>query len=199
MKYFIGLFLLFSAQFAFADSIGPKFPSTCVDSAISSGQNWQNVTNAMAEDGIVAVSTNATSTIAQCSGYGFGLSANTIIDGIYVEFKRDSNSGDDATDNSVRVYKSGTATGTDKANSASNWTAGTLTWNGYGGSADLWGTTWTAADIDDSGFGSGLSGTKNAGGINTYNLDAERITIYFHYIPLKTQIRNGVLREAVLR
>ncbi len=58
-------------------------------------------------------------------------------------------------DNVVRLIKNGTRVGDNKATSSNwnnNWVAAT-----YGGPTDLWGETWTYADINDPDFGVALS------------------------------------------
>jgi hypothetical protein len=69
-------------------------------------------------------------------------------------------------DYSIRLVKGGTIVGSDYA-TASDWTTteNTVT---YGGATDLWGTTWTASDINDSTFGVVLSCQSDIGIISHY-------------------------------
>lgn len=76
-------------------------------------------------------------------------------------------------DNSVRLIKNGTITGNNLAYTVSPWnTADTYT--SYGSSSNLWGTTWTVADINASNFGAVLSASVNNG---TAQVDHMRITV----------------------
>ena len=188
--------LFFFPVFCFARSQGPFAPSSCVNSTIAGGTDWTNPGNAKVEDGITADETSATSNIDLCTGFNFSVPHHAVITGILVEFKRDSDPGKLATDYSVRIYKNSVAVGTDKANTTVDWAAGTLTWNQYGGIGDLWGTTWTSDDVNNSNFGAGLSGSKDAGGSNPFHLDATRITIYFTD---STDIEKGKIYKAKFR
>lgn len=87
------------------------------------------------------------------------------------------------SDNSVRLYKAGTATGNDKAQLLTDWTVNTDTYVSYGGATDLWGTTWSYSDINNSGFGAGISAiVQNA----TLRVDHMRISIYtYSVLPLE--------------
>lgn len=194
-KLFLFLFL-FNPLKVNAIIYQTRFPNNCVSLPIAgSTGDWDIVANAQVEDAIVARMTVALSSIAYCSSYNFNIPSGAIITGIQVAFKRDSDAGASAVDNSVRIYKAGIAVGNDKA-TFSDWTAGTLTYDIYGSSSDLWGVAWTADDINNSGFGSGLSGEKDAGGSNPFNLDVERITVYFLG---GTAIYNGTIYNGALR
>lgn len=59
-------------------------------------------------------------------------------------------------DHRVRIVKGGVIGATDKA-SVTAW-PGTLAYTTYGGEADLWGETWTVADINSTTFGVAISG-----------------------------------------
>lgn len=192
------LLLLSYGGLLYADSVGPFYPATCVN-VDTSNTDWITVDEARLEDAVVARSTLATTNIGQCAGYGFTINGNTIIDGIYAEFKRAADAGKLARDKTVQLYKAGVLVGDDKSITGTEWDDGTLVWKGYGSSTDTWNTTWTPSEINDPTFGTAFAGEKDAGGSNPFNWDATRVTVYFHYIPLKTQIRNGELRNAVLK
>jgi hypothetical protein len=197
MKKLIFLLILFPAvSYAGNQQIGPLYPSTCVNTPIGIAMDWLSPGNATIDDGIVATSTNATSNICKCTGYNFFVPMSAKINGIFIEFKKSANASNNVVDNSVRIYNSGTAVGTDKADGSTIWPAGVLTYVGYGGSTDLWGVSWTAKDINDPNFGSGISGLKNSAGPQQFKLDVERITVYY-YVP--TTINNGTLYNDTLR
>jgi hypothetical protein len=77
-------------------------------------------------------------------------------------------------DNSVRIRKSTGFVGTDKAAAATEWPT-TDTYSSYGGAGDLWGTTWTVAEINNIGFGGAISTIVQNG---TATVDNIRITVF---------------------
>jgi parallel beta-helix repeat protein len=104
----------------------------------------------------------ATSHYLTGSNYGFAIPANATINGIVVtigRFESGAGTGADVTDSTVKLMKAGVLTGNNKA-SAAEWPTGSPTAAVYGTTADLWGTTWTPADINASNFGVGLSASS---------------------------------------
>lgn len=81
-----------------------------------------------------------------------------------------------ALDNSVRILKGGAITGNNLAQSTVTWPT-TDTYATYGGVAELWGTTWTPADINSANFGVVFSAIQQSTG-GTLRVDHIRITVY---------------------
>lgn len=79
-------------------------------------------------------------------------------------------------DHSVRLLKAGAVTGSDYAQTTSFWPT-TDAYATYGGASDLWGTTWTTAEVNAANFGAVLSASVQNG---TAQVDHMRITIYSH-------------------
>lgn len=52
-------------------------------------------------------------------------------------------------------------------------------WVAYGDESNLWGTTWTPAEVNASTFGCLLTATEGSGGTEEVTLDAIRITVYY--------------------
>ena len=140
---------------------------------------WSNPANAEASD-------NAYATCAIASDYSNALKgsqrtgaivpATATIDGIKVEIEASAPSGDIA-DNYVDLYKNGVVVNHNQA-TQSNLPA-TDGYRTYGGAADLWGTTWTAGDVNDlAGFGL-VYGVEVIGAGGTARVDHARITIYY--------------------
>jgi len=86
----------------------------------------------------------------KASDFGFEIPTRSIINGIRaeIEFKSNSTYG---TDN-VRIVKGGVIGSTNMGIFSNNFPL-TDTSTFYGSSSDLWGETWTAADINSSDFG----------------------------------------------
>ena len=86
-------------------------------------------------------------------------------------------------DNTVQLLKNGSATGSNKA-SATTWpNTGTLSTVTYGSSTDLWGTTWTAADVNDVDFGLRFVAKNVAAATSTASVDSITITVYYTPTP----------------
>jgi hypothetical protein len=77
-------------------------------------------------------------------------------------------------DVNVRLVKAGVIQATNYALTTTAWPE-TDAYQSYGGAADLWGTTWTPADINNSGFGAAVSARTQNG---TAAIDHIRITVF---------------------
>jgi hypothetical protein len=113
-----------------------------------------------------------------CTNPGFaGIPAGAIINGIQVDIERKKSAGlGNVKDNVLRLIKAGALVGDDKA-VATNY-PGSDTVASYGGAADLWGTTWTRADVQGATFGVALS-CKAEAGSGTAAIDDILITITY--------------------
>ncbi len=104
--------------------------------------------------------------------------AQAVIRGIQVGVRRagfDGSIGDD----SVRLLKAGQPAGAERA-AAEPWASPKLEWAEYGGSDDLWGVSWTPAEVNAAGFGvaqSVLYG-KTVGNSRAY-VSQVRVTVYY--------------------
>lgn len=138
-------------------------PTSCADVSGVGSRSWSNPANAQAQDtnyATVGVSDNEISHYLQCSGYGFSIPTGAVINGMTVTVRRMvDNNGGSPQDYSVRLLKASAVQGSDYASGTTYPTSfGTAT---YGGGADLWGSTWSAADINNAGFGVAFSAEKN--------------------------------------
>lgn len=115
----------------------------------------------------------------KATGFGFAIPTGATILGISVSVGRGDNMDPPrATDHTVRLLKTGTAVGTNKA-SGSTWPTA-LTEAAYGGAADLWGTTWTPAEINASDFGVVFAAQHaGASGESSPLLDWIRVTVTY--------------------
>lgn len=155
---------------------GPNNPGTLADDAGVGTTVWADPSNAASSNDIYAVNSVAlsgTSHYLKATNFGFSIPAGSTINGITVEIERKASGLATITDSRVRLVKGGTIQTTDKA-SGSNWPESD-TYASYGGAADLWGDTWTADDINNSGFGAVLAATSSSGG--DASVDHMRITI----------------------
>lgn len=158
-------------------STGALFVKTGTNAG--SGVAWSNPGNITADDATLAsVSLTAPSTSQYLVGNNLGLSLphNATINGIEVTLDALANTAQQ----SVYLTKNGTATvGTSKATSFTG-TISTLT---YGSSSDLWGTTWTPAEINATTFGAIFSVGNLVSGTRPYSVDFIKINIYYTLSP----------------
>ena len=141
-----------------------------------------NITAAGTPYATMSVAANATTNYLRATNYGFTIPANATIQGISVSINK-SSSGTTSPflrDNVVSLVKAGTIQTTNKALTGTNWSNTGLAVVNYGGTTDLWATTWSPADINDANFGVAFSGI-NASGANarTATVDYIRVTVSY--------------------
>jgi len=85
------------------------------------------------------------------------------------------------SDYEVRLLKEGVPDGDNKASTLS-WPT-SMTAVTYGSPTDLWGTTWTPAEINSDNFGAALSAQRDNNGNNDRfaNVDTLQVTVYYAY------------------
>lgn len=112
---------------------------------------WANPTNAEGPpDGAGAgVPTHATAGVLTLTGFGFAIPSGATISGIAVTASVTSTGG--VVDETIQLVKAGSAVGSNRS-AGGIWPVGAST-RVYGSGSDLWGTTWTPAQINASNFG----------------------------------------------
>lgn len=163
--------------FSVAVSSGPLYPLTCANQG--AGVSWTNPTNAQVDDASKATVglSGSPSRNLYCSTFTFNLTGKTIV-GIQMDFKRDQLSGGDqtTTDSDIFLTKDGsTSAGNDKA--CCSWPT-TEAYASYGDSSDLWGTTFTGAEVSANAFGVFVRATNT--GFDTAEVNAVRLTIWYN-------------------
>ena len=108
--------------------------------------------------------------------YGFTIPGGATIEGIELIVERRNDSGSGVRDDVIRLAKAGTAVGTNKS-TAVIWPSSYTTIT-YGSPTDLWGTTWTPAEINAAGFGATLN-PLNTGNAENAHVDYHRILVYY--------------------
>ena len=159
-------------------------PGTSANDAVNGGTiNWANPNNAFTSDNVYATAAlNAleVSKLLVLTNFGFAIPSGATILGIKLEVERkQSTLNGPIIDSSIRVMKASVPVGTD-AVVVSTWPDADA-YATYGSATDLWGTTWTAAEINASGFGCGIAAINSVspGGVETASVDHARITIYY--------------------
>jgi len=172
---------------------GPSFPGAIVDDASTGGAIWKNTDNAGANDSAWAIiaetdwQSNRYSHYLKATGFTFRIpDPNATILGIEVEVERHGfgAGGGDVTDENVRIVKEGTIGSTDRSNGnswnlADDFPTGPGDIVTYGSPTDLWGETWTAANINSGLFGFALSADAwSDDDSGTAAIDYIKITVY---------------------
>jgi hypothetical protein len=180
-----------------------RFPTasqnvTVSGTALAQGP-WSNIGNVFSTDGAVATypSGGFFSNYLRTYTYGFSIPVGSVIDGIVVTAICSDNGGATPASNdlSIKLFKGGTQGGEDKAQGV-RW-QGTLTW---GGSTDLWMQSFTAADINDVAFGSGIA--ASTGGIVSPEAYTDSVSMTVYYTPptqTRTHTTSSYLRTAFYR
>ena len=181
---------------------GPNGPGavTQTDPGGISPPMWVNPNNVKVSDDTYAVITvngaEADSYLLNSTDFGFSIPSNATIDGITVEIERHVDTGETVSDSfhSVVLLKAGVAVGTGTS-SASNWPTSDQ-YQTYGSATDLWGTTWTPAEINNASFGFRFAASAGASGDNTGRVDHVRITI--HYTTSGPTVATGATATATV-
>ncbi len=191
---------LLAIELADPSSSGPLNPS----SSVSSGGtvSWATPSDANESDNVYTTHTVSTTAAnmpyLNTSGYGFNIPSNATIKGItvVVEKKYTGGSTGNVRDNTVQLMKAGSRVGSNLAVTGTNWSS-TDTNVTYGGNTNLWGTTWTPAEINDSAFGVSVRAVGNGTGANRVaNIDNVRITVSY-IAPLPTGTAPTIVQQAI--
>lgn len=168
-------------------SSGPNGPSTGANDASTGTLAWDtpSLVTAVDSDPTFALSTvdNTVTNYLFVSGFGFSLPSGATVDGVVVEILREmgnsSSFGRTVKDEAIYILKAGAVVGSNKAATSTNWPT-TFQYATYGASTDLWGTTWTESEVNDSGFGVAISAriNKTSGSVFA-EVDYARITVYY--------------------
>lgn len=184
------LWLCASGIFAQTINSGATHPDSCISNAAVGTLAWSSPLDVISSNNsyascgaLLGTLASAQTNYLQASGYGFSIPASATISGIEVRVERNAVGlliGASVTDKNVYLMKAGTQIGTNHASGAG--------WSGsdvvaiYGNSADLWGTSWTPAQINATNFGTLFSAQLSAGLSSLYltaNVDAISVTVYY--------------------
>lgn len=143
--------------------------------------NWANPNRVTTSDDLYArarLDAGDTTKYLMVADFGFALAPGAVILGIDVQVEIKHELLADGADASIVLMKGGTAVGADRVGTGIYEDKDRI--NTYGSSTDMWGTTWTAADINDAGFGVLFSATRNSGPNDLYiYIDQILVTVYF--------------------
>jgi hypothetical protein len=112
------------------------------------------------------------------SDFQFELPAEAILEGIAVSINRSAEMVSLVADYEVKLLRAGSTVGLDRAKTAA-WST-VFQYVNYGGPSDLWGASWTAADLNSTGFGVALTPMYlSTGGNGRAYVDFIRATAYY--------------------
>ncbi len=176
--FLLGLLIMSKAM---ADVNGPRDAGIGTDTSNTGTVPWLNPGNITTSTGntfaTVAIASPNISHYIKGEGYGFSIPTNATINGIQVTIGRKSSTSSSIKDNIVSLIKRGTVIGDNKA-IAGSWSSSMTNVN-YGGLSDLWGSTWTPDDINNSNFGVVLSVASNSTTNHTASVDYMQIVVSF--------------------
>ncbi len=134
---------------------------------------------------IAEVEGDESSTYLKVQNFSFSIPNNAIIRGIVLSLRKLKGDGvpsGPVIDQDVFLVKNNVIVGSDR--SAGTWPTGSFSTQNYGGSFDLWGTTWTPADINASNFGFVIAaqGTDPSSGLNQAAIDLVELTVFYDFV-----------------
>lgn len=161
---------------------GPNSAGTGASSG-GAGNPWSNPTRVVASDNSRAACVLGITDVSEyliVTDFGFAITGSDVIAGILFEIEASESLGGIAI-TEVFATKNGSATvGDDQEGSTQSLTT-TDTYYSYGGASSLWGTTWTAAEINATTFGVMIQCSPDGGsGSRSAQVDHVRCTITHH-------------------
>lgn len=151
----------------------------------SSGLAYSPATNVASSNNVYASATHcsccdANTNCLQLTNFGFTIPSTAVITGIKVDIERRAPVGSQVQDNGLRLLKAGVEVGNNLAVFGLNWIS-TDAYASYGGCNNLWGATWTPADINASNFGLVFASINySCSGNVTSLIDHVRVTVCYN-------------------
>jgi hypothetical protein len=196
--FFVGVSYSLSAQCVATASTAGSSSSE----AITGEAQWNSCTNAAASDNnratagfLLGAFSSVNTDYIKMENFGFSVPSGATICGIEVTLERRGQGiiiGSSIVDNIIKLAKNGSPVGSNYASGAA-WTTsdGSTT---YGGSSDLWGSSWTPLDINAAGFGCLFSAQMSSGVASVFlqaEIDYLQISVYYNNLaPLPIDLLN---------
>lgn len=166
-------------------SEGPNSGSTFVDDSSVGTITWTNPGRAAVSDDNRAIATLGTAEVShylKATNFGFSIPNSAKIVGIEFKIERRGGAIIDSNrieDNSIKLVKGGTISGNDKADTTEWVTGSGDEIKTYGSNSDLWGLTWTPANINDNAFGVVVSAKQVGTGPSDAEIDHVTLTVFY--------------------
>lgn len=172
-------------------SPSPKIPTAGADDSAIGTITWGSTGNIFSSDDAYASATftvpSGITHYLKATGFGFAIPTGATILGIKAEVEKKQSIS--VTDYAVRLIKGGTIGTTDR--SAAGFWSTVDTISTYGSGADLWGTTWTPAQINASDFGFAIAAQEGGVGGSVAYVDFVRITVYYNMRDIRLNWGSG--------
>jgi hypothetical protein len=167
-----------------ADQTSPLFAGTGANYNDGGNLGWTAPINAQGDttDTAATISLGAnghTSQRLRLTNFGFNIPSTAIINGVIVEVEASSTNNNRQRWNSVQLLKATSETGTNKSDNAA---INAKAFKTFGSASDVWGTTISASEVNDSGFGVSLKIERNSTQTTTTSIFRVRITV--DYTPI---------------
>jgi len=171
---------VFFPELVLALTAGPNTASTASNINCVSCTDWTSpgaVTSSDNSYATVPLATTYESSYIKATNFGFSIPGGATIDGILVEWEVSvTDDLEPSYDIEAKIVKGGTIGSVDRS-SGTAYTA-TDTFLIHGSVSDLWGETWTPADINSSTFGAALRSVTYSASSNV-RVDSVRITVTY--------------------
>lgn len=162
---------------------GPRNGATFSNVAIpGSNKTWTNEGNAAGSDNVYAsfgnlVGAGSYTDYLSITNFSFTIPASATITGILAEIERSDPNGR-TSDYRIRIIKAGVIGTTDKSGGAGYSLSDS--YQTFGNAGDMWGETWTAAEINAADFGIAIAAQRSAAGSTTNGrIDDVRLTVFY--------------------
>ena len=196
----IALFLLLNGIYAQCVSSGVRTPTVAANVGGIGTIAWATPANVLTSNNIRTVAgaliVGDKSNYLVTTGYGFTIPSTAVICGISVTYEKGGSGLFHAVnDNSVRIVKAGVVSGSEHA--IDNVWPGPDVNVTYGGAADLWGTTWTPAQINAANFGVAISADLSGLAVlPAAQIDNVRITVHYdNTLPIELLRFEGIYAD----
>jgi hypothetical protein len=192
MLLLFSTFISFQYAQAQCNAVGPNSAGTSANVSYSgSDYAFHNPANVLTNDNNVASAAslaslfNKTTDYLQVKDFGFNIPTAASICGIEAQIVKSADDidilliGAWVKDYNVRIIKNNALAGNNKAN-ATEWPSSGITAT-YGGANDLWGTTWSPAEVNSNDFGLSIAAEikTGIGLLPVVKVDYISLTVYY--------------------
>lgn len=166
------MIFLLCAVAVWALTQGPNNCGTGTDVQLGNLVPWANPGNiaTSGQSSTVSMGASTGSDDLRATNYAFAIPTGSTINGIQVSITRKASLAAVVFDNGIFLLRSGNHVGSDHSN-GSAW-PNAFAAQSYGSVADLWGTTWSAADINSSSFGVAIQALNTDSIVHTASVQA---------------------------
>jgi len=161
---------------------GYKDPGTVENDNSVGTEAWSDLDNCKVSDDAytsAVLSASEVSNYLKVTSFGFQIADDAVVKGIKVLVEKKASAADKIKDYEVKLVKGGVIQNENKAKTE-YWSI----YDGYseyGSKSDLWGLSWTPADINSSDFGVVIAVKNEGSGDYTAYIDHVCIAVFYQY------------------